>query len=102
MLLRLRNWLFIMFICTDQLAAAWIRGWYYVWIGGEYPATDETISCWVGRRVREGRRWAFIAERFLDGLLKDGHCTKAADLREFRYRHTARLQERQRSLQDHQ
>ena len=66
-----------MFICCDQLLGCWLRGWYYVWLGGEAPSADETISAWVGKRSVEGKRWAKIAEKVIDWIFSPGHCYRA-------------------------
>lgn len=75
---RLRAWALQMLICVDQIAGCWLRGWVYVWIGGEQPKADETISSWVGRRAIAGFAWALVAERLIDLLFGAGHCRRAA------------------------
>jgi hypothetical protein len=65
-----------MLICLDQFCGCWLRGWDYVWFGGECPNADETISSWVGRNAVEGEPWALVAERFIDALFGSGHCRR--------------------------
>jgi hypothetical protein len=75
---RFSNWLGAMLTCLDQLAAVWLRGFGYVWFGGELPSADETISAWVGRNAIAGNRAALIAEKVIDFLMtQPGHCRRA-------------------------
>ena len=77
MIKRLGKWLLRMLICLDQLAGCWLRGWYFVWIGGEPPSADETISAWVGKSAAAGKRWALFAQAAIDRLFGAGHCQRA-------------------------
>lgn len=77
MLRRLLLWLWQLFLTVDQFFAVWLRGWRYVWFGGELPYAEETISSWVGKRSAEGHRWAGIAEKLLDALFCEDHCRVA-------------------------
>jgi hypothetical protein len=70
-------WLWQLLICLDQLFATWLRGWWYVWVGGELPNADETLSSFVGRRSLAGQGWARIAERALDAIFGTGHCRRS-------------------------
>lgn len=69
-----------MLLALDQLIYVWIAGWLYVWLGrGECPSADETISSCVGRHAIAGKRWALVAERWIDRLFlllarQRGHC----------------------------
>lgn len=74
---RLGLWLLTMLICLDQLAQCWLRGWVYVWIGGDRPSADMTISDFVGRNAEAGKRWAIDAERAIDAFFGCGHCRRA-------------------------
>jgi hypothetical protein len=66
-----------MLICIDQLVGCWLRGWYYVWIGGDCPSADETISAFVGRNAIAGKKWALYSEQLIDSLFYRGHCRHA-------------------------
>jgi hypothetical protein len=68
-----------MLVCVDQLAACWLRGWFYVWLGmGELPSADETMSAFVGRNAIAGRPWALVAEKVIDFVMRQpGHCRAA-------------------------
>jgi hypothetical protein len=77
---RLGAWTLRMLIAIDQLIGCWLKGWCYVWIGGELPSADETLSAWVGRKAVEGKRWALIAEKIIDKImLHPGHCRLAIE-----------------------
>lgn len=68
-----------MLLCLDQFAGCWLRGWYYVWIGGECPSSEETISSFVGRKSEAGYRWAHIAEKLIDRIMGAGHCRRSIE-----------------------
>jgi hypothetical protein len=74
---RLRHWLHLMLVSIDQTAGCWLRGWIYVWQGGEEPSPDETISSFVGRNALERRRWALVAEAIIDRIMGAGHCRRS-------------------------
>lgn len=76
---RLKAWGWQMLLCLDQLFGCWLRGWFYVWRGGECPDADETLSSFVGRNAVEGKRWALVAERLLDGVFGEGHCRESIE-----------------------
>jgi hypothetical protein len=76
---RLKHWLVTMLLCIDQFMQCWIRGWYYVWVGGDRPSADETISAWVGKSLRAGKRWAHYAAAAIDFLFGAGHCLRAIE-----------------------
>jgi hypothetical protein len=79
---RLRLWLWQMLIGLDQVIGCWLRGWYYVWLGGDKPRADETISSWVGRRSQDGKHWAQAAEWAIDRAFfwqPPGHCFRAIE-----------------------
>lgn len=77
---RLSLWFGRMFMTLDQALCVWIRGWGYVYFGGELPSADETISAWVGRNAIAGKRWALRAEKFIDALMtQEGHCRRAVE-----------------------
>lgn len=77
MLGRMRRWGWQMLKATDQWLGCWLRGWTYVWLGGELPDPGETISSWVGRRALAGKRWALIAQSIIDAMFGAGHCRGA-------------------------
>lgn len=77
MIARLKQWGWQMLISIDQSGGCWLRGWWFVLFGGECPNADETISSWVGRRSLDGKRWAHVAERFLDWIFGAGHCRRS-------------------------
>lgn len=81
MIARLARWLVQMLVCIDQLMGTWLRGWHYVWIGGELPQADETISSWIGRRAQEGVPWARTAELFIDATFfwQRDHCQQSIE-----------------------
>jgi hypothetical protein len=74
---RLQAWVHQMLIAVDQLVGCWLRGWIYVWCGGELPSPDETISSWVGRHSLLGNGRARILERFIDAIFGTGHCRRS-------------------------
>jgi hypothetical protein len=74
---RLFQWFEVMFVAVDQLFATWFRGWVFVWLNGDKPNPDETLSSWIGRNAVEGNRFALIAERVVDLFLGAGHCRRA-------------------------
>lgn len=74
---RLFQWFEVMFVAVDQLFATWVRGWVFVWLNGDKPNPDETLSSWVGRNAVEGHRAALIAEATIDFFLGQGHCRLA-------------------------
>jgi hypothetical protein len=74
---RLFQWFEVMFVAVDQLFATWFRGWVFVWLNGDKPNPDETLSSWIGRNAVEGNRSALIAERVVDLFLGAGHCRRA-------------------------
>jgi hypothetical protein len=70
------GWQFL--IAVDQLAGVTICFWTFVVFGrGEAPNADETISSRVGRNAVEGKRWALICERLIDGIFGAGHCRRS-------------------------
>lgn len=71
---RFRTWLHDMLVSLDQGAGCWIRGWWFVWVGGEPPDPDETVSSWVGRHAIAGNTWALVAEKLIDAIMGAGHC----------------------------
>lgn len=75
---RFKLWAEQFFICINQLTCNWLRGWWYVWLGGELPMADEPICSFVARRSYAGHRWATIIEQFLDWLIAPGHCAECA------------------------
>jgi hypothetical protein len=77
MIRRLGIWTLRMLICLDQLLGCWLRGWWYVWIGGDPPSADETISHWIGQAADDGKPWAVVAQQLVDALLGAGHCQRA-------------------------
>lgn len=79
MIERLKAWGKQMLLGFDQLLGCWLRGWVYVWRGGECPNADETISSYVGRRSRDGAGWASTAERLIDAILGAGHCRRSIE-----------------------
>lgn len=97
---RLRNWFWAMFISVDCVIGTWIRGWWYVWLGGEEPNPRETISGWTGRRAAQGRRWALQAELLIDGWFYPGHCRDAAKRERSLYciSQSCALRDRERSV----
>lgn len=76
---RLRAWGWQMLLCLDQFAGCWLRGWWFVWIGGECPSSEETISSFVGRKSEAGQRWAQIVEPIIDGIMGAGHCRRSVE-----------------------
>jgi hypothetical protein len=76
---RLKAWAWQMFVCLDQLGGCWLRGWYFVWVGGDCPSARETISSFVGRNAIKGKTWALVAEHFIDGILGAGHCRRSIE-----------------------
>lgn len=70
-------WLLHMLICVDQLVQCWIRGWWYVWLGGDCPSADETVSDWIGQSANAGKRWATIGQKLIDGIFGQGYCQRA-------------------------
>jgi hypothetical protein len=74
---RLFQWFEVMFVAVDQLFATWFRGWVFVWLNGDKPNPDETLSSWIGRNAVEGNRSAMIAEKVVDLFLGAGHCRRA-------------------------
>lgn len=75
---RFATWLQVMFTCLDQLLSCWVRGFVFVWLGGEKPSADETLSAWVGRCAIAGSRIGLIAEKVIDFLMtQPGHCRRA-------------------------
>lgn len=77
--MRLALWFWQMLLCLDQFAGCWFRGWYYVWIGGECPSSEETISSFVGRNSERGKPWAILLERLIDAIMGQGHCRRAIE-----------------------
>jgi hypothetical protein len=74
---RLFTWIGLMLDAADQFLGCWLRGWFFVWFNGEQPDPDETISSWVGRAQRDGKRWGRIAAAVIDTVMGQGHCLKA-------------------------
>lgn len=75
---RFATWVQVMFVACDQWLACWIRGFVFVWLGGEKPSADETLSAWVGRCAIAGYRAGRIAEKVIDFVMtQPGHCRRA-------------------------
>ena len=75
---RFSAWSHQFLISLDRVAACWLRGWWFVWVGGELPMADETISRFVGRNAIAGQAWALVAERVVDAVMGKGHCRNSA------------------------
>jgi hypothetical protein len=67
---RLNAWVWQMLVSLDQLAATWIFGWSFVWLGGDRrcPSADETISSHVGKAARAGKPWGLFWAKIIDWL----------------------------------
>lgn len=74
---RFKAWSHEMLVALDQFAGCWLRGWLYVWVGGEEPDPDETISSWVGRHSLAGNSRALLLERLIDAVFGAGHCRRS-------------------------
>jgi hypothetical protein len=74
---RLFSWFEVMIWATDQYIGCWLRGWFYVWGNGEKPNPDETISSWIGRGQRDGKRAFGFAAAVIDFFMGEGHCRRA-------------------------
>lgn len=71
---RFRLWLWLVLLTIDQFWQVVLAGPKFISLGGGEPSPDETISSRVGRAAIEGRRWALICERLIDGVFGHGHC----------------------------
>ena len=62
------NRLFVILLALDQLVCGviWLR-------------PDHTISGEVGYAAMQGKRWAIMAQRFIDSFFGDGHCFKSIE-----------------------
>ena len=74
---RLFTWAGVMLMAADQFFACWFRGFVFVWFNGEQPNPDETLSSWVGRAQRDGKRAGIIAAKVIDFFMGEDHCLKA-------------------------
>ncbi len=71
-------------ISLDQGVQTIIFGTIYLFCGGECPSADETISSYVGRESEQGKRWAKVVERMIDGLFRPlgqpHHCRSSIEI----------------------
>jgi hypothetical protein len=74
---RFFTWIELMLQAADQFLGCYIRGFFFVWFNAEEPDPDETISSWVGRAQRDGKRWGIVAAKVIDFFMGEGHCLKA-------------------------
>ena len=74
---RLFTWVQLMFVALDQFFATWFRGFVFVWLNGEKPNPDETLSSWIGRSALAGHKAARIAAAVIDFFMGQNHCFKA-------------------------
>ena len=69
-------------VWIDQGVGLLISIPFFLLTGGPRPDADETISSVVGFYATHGRRWALVAEWFIDRIFypfegfKLGHCRK--------------------------
>lgn len=74
---RFFTWAQLMLDALDQFVGCWLRGWFFVWFNAEQPNPDETISSWIGRAERDGKRWGIIAAKVIDFVMGQGHCLRS-------------------------
>lgn len=80
MVTRFRRWLFLFGVALTQgVVNVCIVGIWWVLTGrGSEPDPDEPFSSRVGRNAVRGKRWALIAEKFVDAIFGEGHCRQSA------------------------
>ena len=82
MIARLAAWARQILVSIDQLAQTLLVGPFYVLgLAATCPSADETLSSYVGRAQRDGRRWGLIVAPVIDGLFvllgeEPGHCRR--------------------------
>lgn len=58
-----------------------LAGLFWVVTGrGKLARGFETFSSRTGRNAIQGKRWALLAEKIIDGFLGDGHCRANIEL----------------------
>lgn len=68
-----------MLILIDIAACfAWIAPLYLVGLA-DRPTGRQMISCYVGRALINGHRWARIAARVIDAVMGKSHCLLMAN-----------------------
>jgi hypothetical protein len=71
-------------ISIDQSAQTIICGAIYLFLGGNCPSADETISSIVGRRAEDGKWWAKILAKVINSLFsvlgQKDHCRASIEI----------------------
>ena len=82
MLGRLTEWLWAVLVGFSRYVVNTIvAGLFWVVTGrGKLTRGDETFSSRVGRNAIQGKRWALLAEKIIDGFLGERHCRRSIEI----------------------
>lgn len=81
MLRRLSQWAWLMLVGASRyFVNTGAAGLFWVVTGrGKLANGYETFSSRTGRNALQGKRWALLAEKVIDGLFGEGHCRNSIE-----------------------